>query len=85
MIRPLSWELPFAAGVAINRKKKKKKKKKKESPEEDVYYRTRENPAMGEHEVSILLLDLASCWSISDLDKNSFGGIILVKSWLDWV
>ena len=27
--RPLAWELPYAAGVALNRIKKKKKKKKR--------------------------------------------------------
>ena len=29
-IRPLAWELPYAAGVALKSKKKKKKKRKKE-------------------------------------------------------
>ena len=29
LIQPLSWELPYAAGVALKSKKKKKKKKKK--------------------------------------------------------
>ena len=28
-IRPLAWELPYAAGVAQKRKKKKKERKKK--------------------------------------------------------
>ena len=30
LIRPLAWESPFVAGVALKRQKKKKKKKKKE-------------------------------------------------------
>ena len=29
-IRPLVWEIPYAAGMALKRQKKKKKKKKKE-------------------------------------------------------
>ena len=29
LIQPLTWELPYAAGVALRSKKKKKKKKKK--------------------------------------------------------
>ena len=28
-IRPLTWKLPYAAGVALKRKKKKKKREKK--------------------------------------------------------
>ena len=28
LIRPLGWELPYAAGVALKRQKKKKKKKR---------------------------------------------------------
>ena len=30
LIRPLAWELPYAAGVALRSKKKKKEKEKKE-------------------------------------------------------
>ena len=30
LIQPLTWELPYAAGVALRSKKKKKKEKKKE-------------------------------------------------------
>ena len=29
LIRPLAWELPYAAGVALKRQRQKKKKKKK--------------------------------------------------------
>ena len=29
LIRPLAWELPYAAGVALKRQKKKKKEKSK--------------------------------------------------------
>ena len=29
-IRPLAWELPYAAGAALEKEKKKTKKKKKE-------------------------------------------------------
>ena len=30
LIRPLAWELPYAAGATLKKKKKKKKKKKQE-------------------------------------------------------
>jgi len=29
LIRPLAWELPYAAGAALKKKKKKKKKEKR--------------------------------------------------------
>ena len=37
MIRPLAWEPPYAAGVALKRQKKKKKRKKKDVVEWMVY------------------------------------------------
>ena len=30
-IRPLAWELPYAAGIALKRKEKEKKRKRKEN------------------------------------------------------
>ena len=34
LIRPLSWEQPYAIGVALKRQKKKKKERKKEKRKE---------------------------------------------------
>ena len=31
LIRPLAWELPYAAGIALKSKKKKRKEKKEET------------------------------------------------------
>ena len=37
LIRPLAWELPYAAGVALKKKKKKKKRKEKKK-EKAVFF-----------------------------------------------
>ena len=41
-VRPLAWEIPYAAGVALGKTKKKKRKKEKNKRREDCYTEAQE-------------------------------------------